>query len=327
MATTTTSTITSLISGYIYRTPLDVAQLNLPHLNFALRDMVPKGNGTKWTGRRPTKLTKQTVTLTEGTSPASNTLGITDVAINLIQLGNFYTISDVAGQVEPIDLAMMYGPLLQLNIAESLDKVTQAAIIGGTTVYYANGVAARANVAQKLVSNDLDKAILQLQAQSAKHLTQVMLPNGNIATTPLGAGYVMIAHPDVCRDLATSITGYIETQKYPNPSQAFPGEHGSYRNIRVIMSENSDDGTAQTGAAGTTVYKNNATNFYVYLNPIFGMNAYAAIDFSNLEYTTVNTASDADPLNQRQSHGWKQLFQAGRLNENWIVRLECAATI
>jgi len=290
---TTTSTITPLISGYIERTPLDVAQFNLVHLMFAKKGSVPKGGGTRWTARRPTKLTKQTSTLTEGVSPNNNALGVTDVAINLIQLGNFYTISDVAEQTEPVDLAMMYGPLLQQNVAESLDAVTKAALVGGSTVYYANSVAARANVNQKLVANDLDRVIKFLQAQSAKPITDVMQPNGNIATSGLGAGYIMVAHPDVCSDLATSITGYKEVQAYASPAQRLPGEHGSYRNIRVLMSENADDGTGQTGASGSTVYKNNASNFYVYLCPIFGMNAYAAIDFSNLEYTEVNTPSDS----------------------------------
>ena len=327
MATTTTSTITALISGYVYQTPLAVAQLSLPHLTYAMRSAVPAGSGSRWTARRPTKLTKQTATLTEGSSPASNTLGVTDVAINLIQLGNFFTISDVATQVEPVPLAMMYGPLLQLNIAESLDKVTQAIVVGGTTVYYANSVAARANVAQKLVANDLDKTIKYLQAQSARPISQIILPNNNVAGNPIGASYIMIAHPDVCSDLATSVTGYKEVQNYASPDQRFPGEHGAYRNIRVIMSENADDGTAQVGAAGTTVYKNNAANFYVYLNPVFGAEAFAAIDFSNLEYTEVTTASDADPLAQRKSTGWKQLFNAGILNQTWLVRLECAASL
>lgn len=327
MATTTTSTITPLISGYIDRTPLDVAQLNLAHVMYAMPASVPKGNGTRWTARRPTKLTKQTSTLTEGQSPASNTLGVTDVAANLIQLGNFYTISDVAMQTEPVDLALMYGPLLQMNVAESLDSVTQAAVVGGSNVYYANSAAARASVNQKFVANDLDRAIKFLQAKSARPITQVMQPNGNIGTSGLGAGYIMIAHPDVCSDMATSITGYKEVQAYASPNQRLPGEHGSYRNIRVIMSENADDGTSQTGAAGTTIYKNNGANFYVYLCPIFGMNSYAAVDFSNLEYTEVNTASDADPLAQRKSTGWKQLFQATRLNENWLVRVEGAASL
>lgn len=326
MATTTTSTISALLSGYVDRTPLDVAQLNLAHLTYALRGSVPKNSGSRWNARRPTKLTKISATLTEGTSPSSNTLGTTDITINLIQLGNFYTISDVAAQVEPIDLVMMYGPLLQLNISESLDTVTQLVVIGGTNVVYANGVAARANVAQKLVANDLDKAIAALQGNAAQPITNAILPSGGIATSPVGGGYVCITHPDVCRDL-TGLTGYTEVFKYADPRQALPGEHGSYRQIRFIMSQNADGGTGQTGAAGTTVYKNNGANFYVYLSPLFGLNAFAAVNFSNLEYTEVTGASDADPLAQRKSYGWKQLYNAGILNQGWLYRLECAATI
>ncbi len=327
----TTSDITPLLSGFVLRTPLDVAEFVLPHLTYAMRGGVPKGSGSRWTARRFTKLTMTPATLqmTEGVTSSNNATAVTDVYTDLKQYGNYYVITDVMEQTEPVDVVAAYGPLLQLNIAETLDKVVQLIMVGGTTAFYANGVSSRGSVAQKFTTNDLDRIIAYLKTQGAKPVTEIVMPNGNIATSPVPKAYIMLVHPDVGRDLA-NLTGFVEAYKYANPGLAAAGELGNYRQIRVIEAPLTADSGTVDGATGSTVYKNNKNStgkFDVYLCPVFGQNAYGAIDFSALVPTSNTGSSDTDPQAQRKAHGWKQMFNALRLNEGWIVRGEAAATL
>jgi N4-gp56 family major capsid protein len=79
------------------------------------------------------------------------------------------------------------------------------------------------------------------------------------------------------------------------------------------------------------VLSTTGTSADVYPVLILGMDAYGSFRSrarTAMTPTVINpgTVSKSDPLGQRGYVGWKTWFNAVRLNETWMSRLEVAAT-
>jgi N4-gp56 family major capsid protein len=79
------------------------------------------------------------------------------------------------------------------------------------------------------------------------------------------------------------------------------------------------------------VLSTTGTSADVYPVLILGQDAYGVVPLkgqSSMSPTVLNpnTPSKSDPLGQRGYVGWKTWFNAVRLNETWMSRLEVAAT-
>jgi N4-gp56 family major capsid protein len=322
MALTDTSAVTPNISGAIASAMVLTPEVNLAHALFAKDQNVPPKSGSKVTFRRPTKPALATSALSEGTDPTSTTGAVTDVTLTAAQYGMFYEFTDLSIYSDPWDIVATFVPMLGTNAAETIDKLIQAVAVAGSNVRYANNVAARANVAQKLVIGDILAAEATLATNGARKITGIINAGLGVNTYPVPPAYVMIAHPYVCRDIR-DLSGFIPVQQYAASGQALPGEFGLISNTRVIMSQNADAGTV-LGTAGTTVYRNDGANFYVFLCPMFGQDAFAFAHWGGVA-STADEGTTALKLTKR--FGWKVAAKAGRLVENYLYRLECAASL
>lgn len=66
-----------------------------------------------------------------------------------------------------------------------------------------------------------------------------------------------------------------------------------------------------------------ATPVVVHFSWIFGKEAFVTIELDKLQSFMVGgQASDSDPLAQRRKAGWKILFKAAIMNQNYLVRIE-----
>ena len=326
MGTTTVSDVAVNISGAIAAQAQIVAEKALVHAIFARVENVKPNAGKSVTFRLPTKFTAATTALTEGADPTTTTLAVTDTALTVAQYGLLFEVSDLLMKTDPWPVMEMFVPLLAVNYAETVDKLCQAVLVGGSAVQYANGVAARANVAQKSTITDWQKVSSTLKKNGAR---EIMSPIGaavGINTYPVPKSYVAIVHPDVARDIQ-GLSGFVLAHQYADPTKQLPGEFGMIPgagSIRFCQSPAADDGTAQTGAAGTTVYKNDGANFYVYLTCCFGEEAFAWAKWGDVEYTGDDGTTG---LKLTKRAGWKIAGKAGRLNQNFLYRVEAAATL
>lgn len=325
MATTTTSTVAVNISGAIAAQLQLLAQTDLVHAIYARVEKVASNSGKQVTFRLNTKFSNATSALTEATDPSSTTLGVTDTALAAAQYGMFFEVSDLLIATDPWPVIESFVPLLAVNAAETMDKLCQAVLVAGTNVRYANNVAARANVAQSATVADWRSVAAGLASRGAHKIAQGVGASVGINTYPVPNSYIAAVHPDVAADV-TALTGFVPAHQYANASGLLPGEVGMIQTIpiRFVASRNADDGTGQTGAAGTATYKDNGANFYVYLNPVFGAEAFGWAQWgSGVEFTS-DKGTTALGLTQR--YGWKTIGKAGRLNENFLTRVECAAS-
>ena len=197
-----------------------------------------------------------------------------------------------------------------------VDTITREVLAGGTNVIYAPAgstkVESRSAVSAtfKITLDVLRKAALVLKRQNAPKID---------------GSYVAIVHPDIAHDIM-GLDGWIDVHKYATPENIYNGELGKIAGIRFIENTEAqiwkNAGAAKSGGDGT---KEN-----VYGTLVMGAHAYAVTEVTGggLQHIVkqLGSAGTADPLNQRATVGWKAIKTAEILVDQYIVRIESAAS-
>jgi N4-gp56 family major capsid protein len=329
MATTTITQVPPGVQAFYDRNLLARAQPAEVHGRFGQKRPISKRNGNQIKFRRYSQLAAASTPLSEGVTPAGSSLAVTDLTATLAQYGDFITLSDVVSMTNQDAVVTEATDVLGDQAGTTIDQARRDVLVAGTSVAYANGVASRVTVASKILAADLDKAIRTLKVQNAKYVKEGVGASDGVGTGPVRKSFVAIVHPDVEFDLE-SIVGYRSVSDYGSQEGVMEDEIGAYKNIRFVSSTNGKI-FAGAGAAGTTVYKNNGTNYDVYATLIFADNAYGVCPLSgeamNTYVKALGSAGSADPLEQRSTVGWKATTTTKILNDSWMIRLESAASL
>jgi len=302
--------------NYFYdRKMLKKAMPRLVHTRFAQVKDIPQGNGTSIKFRRYTLLSAATTALTEGVTPTGSQLAVTDVTAETLQYGDYITLSDklVLTTYDPIltETAQVLGQ----QAGNTLDQLTRAVLVATTTKQYA-GTATDTNEvtsAMKITKAEVKEAVRTLKGNNADRITSMIDPSDAFGTAPVDEAYVAICHPDTTFDLQ-DISGFIKVEEY-GQKKAMPGEVGALNEVRFIETTNA----YVESSAG-------AGSIDVYHTLILGSDAYGITRISGAAMKNIikplGSAGSADPLNQRQTSGWKATFVAVILNQNFIVDVE-----
>lgn len=329
MAVTSLTQVPPGVQAFYDRNLLDRAQPAEVHGRFGQKRPIAMRNGNQIKFRRYSQLAVASTPLTEGVTPAGSSLAVTDLTATLAQYGDYITLSDMVDMTNQDPVITEATDVLGDQAGTTIDQVRRDVLVAGTNVFYANGVASRATVAQKFIAADLDKCIRFLKVQNAKYVKQGIMPSDKVGTGSVRKAFIALVHPDVEFDLE-NITGYRSVSDYGSQEGVIEDEIGAYKNIRFVSSTNCKI-FAGAGAAGTTVYKNNGANFDVYATLIFADNSYGVCPLSGAamkSYTkALGSAGTADPLEQRATVGWKATTTTKILNDSWLCRLESAASL
>jgi N4-gp56 family major capsid protein len=304
MATTsgtiTTSEVSSELQTYFDARTLEVAEQNLPLRQFAISRPLPARHSKTIQFTRYEKLTLPASVITEGTvvtTPAA--LTVNTVSATVDQWGDFIRIADLAELTffHPIVEESLY--LLGLQAAETIHREIEDVLVAGTTVQYANARAARTDVTatDKINTSEIIKAVKTLRNNSGRTF------NGY---------FICVIHPDVEADLLRDST-FVEAARYAAAERLYKGEIARWYGCVFCRAE-----SINTFSSTVTVYP----TFFV------AQFAYAITDLQDLRvfHHPPGSAGTSDPLNQLRTLGWKVSFKAAILNNNWLVRLESAAT-
>lgn len=329
MSTTTLSQVAPGVQAFYDRNLLERAQPAEVHGRFGQKRPISQRSGNQMKFRRYSQLAAATTALTEGVTPSGSALAVTDINATLAQYGDYVTLSDMVSLTNQDPVVTEATDVLGDQAGTTIDQVRRDVLVAGTSVAYANGVSGRTSVNVKLSSTDLDKVIRALKLQNAKFIKDGIMPTDKVGTGAIRKAFIGIVHPDVEFDLE-DITGYRAVSDYGSQEGVIEDEIGSYKNIRFVSSTNAKI-ISGGGAAGTTVYKNNGTNFDVYCSLFFAANAYGICPLSGQAMNTyvkaLGSAGSADPLEQRSTVGWKATTTTKILNESWMYRLESAASL
>jgi len=255
----------------------------------------------------------------EGVTPVGSQLSKTDVPAEVSQYGDYVTLTDILMLTTLDPVLTETAEILGVQYADTIDQLTRDVLAVGTTLQLATGVALRVNVtaAMKITKAEVQKAVKTLKVNLARKITSQVDPSTGFNTSPVPACYIGIDHPNTTYDLK-NIPGFIRVEEY-GQKKALEGEVGALDEVRFIETTNAKVFTG-LGAGAIDVYG----------TLILGADAYGVTRISGAAVQNIvkplGSSGAADPLNQRQTSGWKATFVAVILNQAFMLRLEHEVT-
>lgn len=255
---------------------------------------------------------------------APNKIVREEVEYSIDSYGDYIVHTDELDYYDFDNINTSFLDILSDQASLTVDTIRRDVLRGGTNVIFADTATDRDTVAtgtKKITALDLKTAVIKLKNQRAKKFKEIIGGSTKIATTPVRAGYVGIASPEVIEDLR-ELTGWKDVENYADHSKSMPDEIGSWGDIRFVESYNNDPVDPTGAGAGTNVY----------LTLVMGKDAYATTSLRGkggimTKVKAIGSAGAEDPLDQYGTIGWKAITGCAILNEAWLVRLESVASI
>jgi N4-gp56 family major capsid protein len=320
MASTTRTQIPVEVDAAYQKTLLLRVTANFVYTKWAqVRDIVQNAGTNTIRFRRYSNLTAATTALTEGVTPPGSQLATTLLTGTTSQYGDYVTLTDKVDMETQDPVITETTEILGDQASDTFDQLTRDVLAAGTSVFYANGVGGRSSVAANVALADYRKIARALRKNNAKKITQIISASDGVGTTPTKAGFVALITPDTHYDLK-GLTGFIPVAAYPSTNTILdPNEVGSLDEMRFVETSN---GKVFSAAGSGSVD--------VHADVILAQQAYGISRISGQSlrqiFKPLGSAGAADPLEQRQTVGWKSTFVAMRLNENFMYRYEHAVT-
>lgn len=312
MALETTTTLANDVKQFYDLNLLDNAFPNLIHTQWAQTRNIPGGVGRSMEFRRFGVLTAATTPLTEGVVPAETNMSVALVTATIDQYGAYLKGTDVLLMTAIDPLLEEYSELLGAQMGDTIDQIVRDVLVAGTSVRYANGKGSRGDIASgdNVNTTELRKLLRTLENNNARPVDD----QGNFG---------LMIHPNVYYDIISDTTVqnalfYASARGNDNP--LFSGEVGRFMGFVFVKSTNAK----WFSGAGVS------NNVDVYVTMAIGKDAYGITELEGESvktyYKAPGSAGTTDPLEMIWTYGWKLWFGAVRLNENWMVRLESAAS-
>lgn len=295
---------------------------------FAKVEQLPKNKGqvVKW--RRFVPFAINTTALVEGVTPAPNQLQYEDVSTMVNQYGGWVSFSDVIVDTHEDPNLQKISMGLGEQAASTKEALIWEELVGGTAVLYSGAATSRATVEDVVQAADLVAAQRFLKANRAKHITRMLKASQMIATEPVAPAFVAFGHSNLEPDLR-ALPEFVVREKYANMQTLSDYEIGKFQDIRFILSPQL---TPFWGAGGnpTGVLSRDGVAADVYPIVIVGQDAFGVVPLRGMDSASITIqnpkATYEDPLAQRGFASWKMWYVAVRLNEEWMVRVEVAAS-
>lgn len=316
--TTETGSLSAEMKTFYEKRLLDQAEPLLVHNQFGDKYPIPANNGKKIEFRKYSALPKALTALTEGVTPAGNSLTVTTVEGTVKQYGDWIQLSDML-QMTAIDNNVVQATkLLSSQAGRTLDTVTREVLAGGTNVMYAPKVVDGAE------TEVLSRSTLTPECVLTPFVVMRAAATLEAMNTPkINGSYVLITHP-YCRETLQESPGWVDVVKYKEGNNTFSGEIGKIGDVRVVTTSE-----AKVINDSTCPVVEESTYYSVFTSLLLGANAYGVTMLENggLQHIVKQLGYGEDPLNQRSSCGWKATSVAVRLCEEYMVRIESLSPV
>lgn len=268
--------------------------------------------------------------LTEGVTPDSQSLTVTDITATLDQYGSLVTLTDVLLDTDDSRVLENAAAVVGEQAAEMIERMRIGVLLGGSNVEYANGTAR--NAVNTPISLDLQRRIVRkLKNQKARYINSIVRSTPSFNTENVAPGFVAVCHPD-CESDIRDMKHFQDVKDYGSVP-AMENEIGAVECVRYLFTtlmESWADAGGDKGTSGTEMVSKSGTKADVYPILFIAKDAYGLIPFKGASAVTpiiLNpTPSASDPLGQRGHIAWKSMQTALILNQAWMVRAEVAVT-
>ena len=320
MANTGTPEIPAGVNNYYDRRLLMKAVPLFLHGRWGQVRDIPRNETDVIKFRRYSLLSAATTPLSEGVTPTGSQLSVTTISATVKQYGDFVTLTDKLLFTTLDSVLSETAELLGIQTGDTLDQLTRDVIIAGTTVQFADTATARNEVtsSMKITKAEIIEAVKTIKGQNAKKITSMVNAGTGFNTTPLNACFIGIVHQNTTADLK-QIPGFVKVEEYSSTKTAMEGEVGALDEVRFVETTNAKVFSG-TGSGGIDVY-----GTLILAREAYGITRISGEAMKNI-IKPLGSGGAADPLDQRQTSGWKATFVAKILNDNFMLRLEHAVS-
>jgi N4-gp56 family major capsid protein len=297
---------------------------------FGKTQQLPKNKGQTLKWRRPVPLDVSPVALTEGVTPAPSHIDYDDVTTVIAQYGGWIGFTDVLADTHEDPNIKIMAELVGEAAATTKEMLIWNTLRGGTNVIYTGVATQRSQVTATITEDELRQAQKELKIAHGKHITKMLNASQNVATEPVAPAFIAFGNTALEGDLR-DLSGFVPREKYSNTNLISDYEIGKFEDIRFVLTPllGAFDGAGSTSITGV---ENNGTNVDVYPLVILAQDAFAVTSLRGMSSVEIRVKNPEmgrdynDPLGQRGFVAWKMWFVVTRLNENWMVRIETAAS-
>ena len=239
--------------------------------------------------------------------------------------------SDMLLSTQPDPHAIENVELLGEQTGRTMDQLYRDTWAGFTNVTYANGTST-VTVSQIIDRNDLDRAYRALMVRNALKFTPMIMASQNVGTSPIMPAYWAMCHEDVAFDLR-HLDGFVLVSEYAGRNGVMESEFGADKNgVRFCSSS---QGYVLAGATGVTIaatdVKNTSSFADIYSVFVVGRDYGGGVNLAgnNARVITksLGSAGSSDPLEMRQTMGWKLYDARAILNQSFAQEIQCAASL
>lgn len=197
--------------------------------------------------------------------------------------------------------------MLAQNMASTYDKIIRNMLVATSAqIDCLNGV--NGNAITEVTTTDLELAVDYLEGNNGKKMSPNVEGTNAFGTSPVWAAYWMIISTAIRTDFK-NLSNFNPTADYPRQQSVLEAEFGACDEVRLVK-------TSQA-------YVNTSVSPNVYYNMLLAANAFGriTIDDQSMEMIIKPLGAGQDPLNQRQTMGWKGRLGAVILDDSWCVAL------
>lgn len=296
---------------------------------YALVTPLPKNSGRIVRFRRYNPFEINTDALVEGVTPAPSKMEFEDLDAIPLQYGGWTTFTDVILDTHEDAVLGEMTRLLGEVAGATKEQILWAEITAGTNVLYTGDATSRATVDAPISEVELIAATRFLKASRAKPITRMLKAGPNIATEPVAPAYIAFGHSNLEPDFR-ALPNFVVREKYSQSQYINDWEIGKFQDIRVVLTPDLGPIYGAGSADTDGVLSRDGANVDVYPIVIVGQDAFGVVPLRGMDSAGVTVrnpqATFEDPLAQRGFASWKMWYVAVRLHEEWMVRIEAAAS-
>lgn len=278
-------------------------------------------------------ITTSNYLMQEGVTPGSRTITYQDVQVTLQQYGVLMKLSSKAEAMYEDDIPGDMVKLVGEHMASIEELISYGVVRGGTNVVYANGTV-RTAVNTAITLNKLRQAARQLESAHAQLVTEKLASSVNFGTAPVEPAYLVFIHTDMEADVR-NLSSFVPVSRYGSQKPVHEREVGSVERFRIVTSPYFRPFLAAGGTITAGTFLSNGgtsgTTADVYPIMVVAQEAWGQVSLKGMNaiqpiYLPAKQITHANPMGQFGYVGANFYKNAVRLNENWMVRIEAAAS-
>lgn len=273
----------------------------------------------------------------EGVTPGARSIVYQDVQATLQQYGILTKLSSKVEMLYEDDVPADMTAKVGQHMASIEEMIAYGVVRGGTNVVFANG-SARTGVNTVISLPKLRQCSRVLELAHADKVTSKLMPSVNFGTVAVEESYLVFHHTNLSADIR-NLPGFTPVVEYGQSKPTHAREIGAVEEFRFLSSPYFrpflQAASAATGTTAGTVLSNgqpnsgNAPDVYpvvIAAEEAWGNVALRGQGAVQPIYLPAKLITHANPSGQFGYVGANFWKTAVRLNENWMVRLEVAAS-